>query len=450
MTARSTAIPLLALVTACGKPMTPATPPPPPSASSAASATAPEREAAAIVDALARHDWAAVAARFDPTMRAAVPVDKLSAVWEGVEGQIGRFAAVERTRVEAHGPYQVVLARCRFERGAKVVKVALDAGSNVAGLFVLDAATDEPWKPPPYAIATAFEERDTFVGHDPPLHGVLAMPKGAGPFRALVLVHGSGPQDEDESVGGVKVFKDLAQGLASRGVAVLRYTKRSRALPAGITTVKEEVIDGARAAVDTLRATQGIDVSKIFLLGHSQGGYLAPRIAHEDPRLAGLVILAGSTRPLEDLVVEQTRYLASLAPGAPRLQEAVEEAERLKAAVKDPSLTPDRALPKLAGGMTGAYFLDLRNYRPADVAASLACPILILWGARDYQVTQADFDGWSAALGASPRATLRRYPSLNHLFVAGEHPSTPAEYQQPGHVDARVIDDIATWILQAS
>jgi dienelactone hydrolase len=415
----------------------------------AAPQTAPERDAVAIVEALVRHDWAAATARFDPTMRVAVPVEKTEAVWAQVENRLGRFTGVERTRVETHGPYQTAVVRCGFERGAVVVKVSFDAGSNVAGLFVLDAAADDPWTPPPYATATAFEERDLFVGSAPPLRGVLALPKGAGPLRAVVLVHGSGPQDEDETVGAVKVFKDLAQGLASRGVAALRYVKRSRAQPAGIVTVKEEVLDGVRAAVDALRATPGIDPSHIYLVGHSQGGYLAPRAAHEDPRVAGIVVLAGPSRPLEDLVVEQTRYLASLAPGAPRLVEAADEGAKLKAAVEDPSLTPDRTMPKLAGGMTGAYFLDLRDYRPATVAAALPCPVLVLRGERDYQVSQADFDGWSAALGASPRATLRQYPSLNHLFVAGTGPSTPAEYQRPGHVAAVVVEDVATWVLGA-
>jgi dienelactone hydrolase len=409
--------------------------------------TPSEGEADRIIRALSRHDWATAGARFDPTMRAAVPAEKLSAVWEHAEGQIGAFTGIEHMRVEGKGPYQVAIARCRFERGARVVKISFDSGLSVAGLFVLDGAADDPWSPPPYVRPDAFVEQELFVGNAPPLHAVLSLPRGEGPFRAVVLVHGSGPQDEDESVGAVKVFKDLAQGLASRGVAVLRYTKRSRVLPAGIVTVKEEAIDGARAAIGTLAATQGIDPSKIFVLGHSQGGYLSPRIAREDQRVAGLVILAGSTRPLEELAVDQTRYLAAQAPGAPRLQAAVEEAERFKAAVEDPSLTPDRPMPKLAGGLTGAYFLDLRDYHPAVVAASLPCPMLILRGQRDYQVSQVDFDGWAAKLGSVPGVTLRQYPALNHLFVTGTHASTPAEYQQPGHVDARVIEDIATWIL---
>jgi len=434
----------LALTIACAEPKQPASSPP----AAEPPATPAEHDARGLIDTLARHDWDAVEARFDPTMRAAVPVAKLSGVWGQVEAQLGHFTGVGSTRVEAKGAFQLVIARCLFERGANVIKIAFDSRMNVAGLFALDAAADDPWTPPSYVNATAFDQQDVMVGRAPPLPGVLAIPKGAGPFRAVVLVHGSGPQDEDETVGAVKVFKDLALGLASRGVAVLRYTKRSRVQPAGIVTVKEEVIDGARAAVDLLAGTRGIDATKIVVVGHSLGGYLAPRIAREDSRVAGLVVMAGITRPLEDVVVEQTRYIASLAPGAPRLHEMVEEAERFKAAVEDPSLTPDRVMPKLAGGVTGAYFLDLRDYHPEKVAAALSCPMLVIRGQRDYQVAQADFDGWTAALGGmSSRVTLRQYPSLNHLFVEGTRASTPAEYQQPGHVDAHVVEDIATWVL---
>jgi len=214
-----------------------------------------------------------------------------------------------------------------------------------------------------------------------------------------------------------------------------------------VITVQQEVIDAARAAVDLLVTTPRIDPTRIVVAGHSQGGYLAPRIAHDDARVAGLVILAGNTRPLEELLIEQLRYLDSQAPYAGRLQAQLGDALRFKSEVQDPALTPDRVLkPVLAGGTTGAYFLDLRGYHPEKVSLDLACPMLIVRGERDYQVGEADFEGWKSALGALPRVTLRQYPGCNHLFVAGTGPSTPAEYERPGHVDSRVIEDVAAWV----
>jgi dienelactone hydrolase len=342
-------------------------------------------------------------------------------------------------------PYWLSFARCRFERGEKVVKVTYDSQGNVAGLFFLDPPTEPDWTPPPYVDLSAVEERVVLVGTHPALPGVLTTPKGPGPFPAVVLVHGSGPQDADETIGRVKVFKDLALGLAMRGVAVLRYVKRTRAEPLGVVTVKEEVLDAVHAAVDLLSANPQVDPKRIVVLGHSLGGYLAPRIASEDARVAVLVILAGNTRPLQDLLVDQVRYLASLAP-QPQSSATLAEALELKAAVEDPQLTADRPLPALAGGATGAYFIDLRGYHPEAVAARLSVPMLIVRGERDYQVGQADFEAWKGAVCGEPRVQCKQYPGLNHAFVEGTGPSTPAEYLRPGHVDALVIEDTARWV----
>jgi dienelactone hydrolase len=326
-----------------------------------------------------------------------------------------------------------------------VVRIVYDRNDRVAGLFFVTPPPAPLWTPPPYAAQSTFEERTVSVGTNPELPGEITLPRGAANVPAVVLVHGSGPQDADETVGQIKVFKDIAWGLASRGIAVLRYDKRTYVEPRGVVTVKEEVVDGAVAAIERLGATPGIDPKRILVLGHSQGGYLAPRIARDNPRVAGLVILAGNTRPLEEVALDQVRYLASLSSDAPDLSRET-EALRFKAAVEDPGLTPDSRLPELAGGVTGAYFLDLRSYHPAEVAAKLACPIFIARGERDYHVTQADFDGWRHELSTSPNVTWKQYPPLNHMFVAGSGPATPTEYERPGHVDAALIDDLVAWI----
>jgi predicted alpha/beta hydrolase len=131
-------------------------------------------------------------------------------------------------------------------------------------------------------------------------------------------VHGSGPLDRDETVFANKPFRDLAWGLASQGIAVLRYEKRTKQHAAklgaigGPWTLKEETIDDVLAAVALLRQTAGIEVTRIFVLGHSLGGMLIPRIGTRDAPIAGFIVLAGATRPLEDMILEQTTYLVSL------------------------------------------------------------------------------------------------------------------------------------------
>src|SRR5262249_29401225 len=157
---------------------------------------------------------------------------------------------------------------------------------RIAGLrFRPPAAPAAPYSPPAYVTPASYTETEFTVGSgDWPLPGTLEMPVGAGPFPALVLVQGSGPNDRDETLFGNKPFKDLALGLASRGVAVLRYDKRTKVYQAKLAgvpglTVTEEVVEDALAAVKTLRAQPRIDPARVFVLGHSLGGMLIPRIA---------------------------------------------------------------------------------------------------------------------------------------------------------------------------
>jgi dienelactone hydrolase len=401
-----------------------------------------------LVGALARGDFAGASRSFDPTMHAVLPPDKLAQDWSSIQAQVGAFIALGPFRLEPKGHHWVVIVRAHFERGDAFVRVVFDVRNQVAGLFFRNFDEDAAWTPPPYVVAGAFEEREVRVGSAPELPGILAMPKRAGRFPAVVFVHGAGPQDADETIGGVKVFKDLALGLASRGISTLRYAKRTKIAPRGVVTVKEEVIDAVRAAVDLLSSTPGIDTGRLVVLGHSEGGYLAPRIAREDERVAGLIVLAGPTRPVEDLVVEQARSLASLEPNAPGRQAFVADAEKFKASVEDPALTPDATVRIPPGApVTGAYYLDLRGYRPAEVAAGLSCPMFVASGGRDAQVGETDFAGWKRFLGTAARVTLRHYPALNHQLVAGSGPSTPADHAKPGHVDPALVDDLATWLL---
>jgi hypothetical protein len=277
------------------------------------------------------------------------------------------------------------------------------------------------------------------------------MPAGDGPFPALVLVHGSGPNDRDETILGNKPFKDLALGLASRGIAVLRYDKRTKVYPARLGavanfTVTQEVLEDALAAVKTLRAQPRIDPARVFVLGHSLGGMLIPRIAAGDPSLAGLIVMAGAARPLEQAILEQTQYIAT-ADGkiSPEEQTQIDDAKKLVETVH--ALTPEDATSsRLIAGAPASYWLDLRGYDAPTAAKTVAQPMLVLQGERDYQVTMDEFARWKSALAGRSNVTFHSYPALNHLFIGGTGKSLPAEYETPGHVDEAVLRDIVDWI----
>jgi dienelactone hydrolase len=236
-------------------------------------------------------------------------------------------------------------------------------------------------------------------------------------------VHGSGAHDADETIGPNKPFRDLAEGLAARGIATLRYVKRNRIaqLPAS-ATLDDEVTNDALAAVALARTTPGVDASRIFVLGHSLGGYMAPHIASKDQQIRGIVVMAGNSRTLRESLTDQLRHLTGSTDG---LEAAMQQAP-------------------------GRYRDLLPDYDPTVTARVLMRPVLVLQGGRDYQVNDKDFARWTSALANSPNATLKLYPRLNHLFLEGDGVSMPAEYQNPGRIPAQVLDDIATWVQAAS
>jgi len=411
-----------------------------------------EDRARDLVGKLVAHDFAGAVATFDDQMTAALPLEKLQGVWSQVESQAGAFQRIESVEVKptGSGDARLALVRASFEHAPLLFRIAFRGSDRVAGFFIAPGDTAAAWQPPTYAKLDAFEEKPVLLGASPVLPGTLTMPKGTKPVPVVVLVHGSGPNDRDETIGALKVFKDLAFGLASRGVAVLRYDKRTHVEPtATVRTQKDEVEDAAHAAVAMVQTQPGVDASRVVLVGHSQGGYLAPRIAKADPAIKGLVLLAASTRALEDSLVAQLAYLTTLDPSDAKLASAMEQAKHFKAVVESPSLKPDDAVavPFASSTIPGSYFLDVRDYHPEKVAAALGIPMLVLQGERDYQVTVADdFGAWNAALAHKKNATLRTYPGLNHAFATGDGPPSPADYAKAGHVDQSVVDDIAAWV----
>jgi hypothetical protein len=211
-------------------------------------------------------------------------------------------------------------------------------------------------------------------------------------------------------------------------------------------TVQQETVEDAVRAAARLRHRPEIDASRIFVLGHSLGGYLGPRIAAQDGRLAGLVFLAANARPVEIMALEQNEYVASLGSGpSPETQKRL--ADLRAEVVKVRNLTPGKANPPVLMGLPLAYLLDLKGYDPLAAAKRLAIPMLFLQGERDFQVTMKDFDLWKSALGGRSNATFLTYPALNHLFMAGEGKSTPAEYRVAGNVSAEAVSGIANWLL---
>ncbi|NUS93722.1 MAG: alpha/beta fold hydrolase, partial [Nocardia sp.] len=311
----------------------------------------------------------------------------------------------------------------------------------------------EGWQAPEYVVAAAFTEREVAVGSGAlTVPGTVTTPRGGGPFPAVVLLAGGGPFDRDGTAGPNKNLKDIAWGLASRGVAVLRFDKVTHAHAGQVAattgfTPTDEYVPHAVAAVAYLRGLAEIDADRVHVLGHSMGGRFAPRVAAAEPAVAGLIVLAGDTVPLQWSLVRVVEYLARVDPSAAAVLPTVEAVTAQAELVDSGDFSRATPADRLPFGMSGAYWLDLRAYDPAAVAAELDLPMLFLQGERDYQVTvDADLAGWRAALADRPGVTFRTYPADDHMFFSGTGLSLPADYARPQHVDPEVVADIADWL----
>lgn len=313
------------------------------------------------------------------------------------------------------------------------------------------------------------------------LPGTLTMPEGDGPFPAVILVQGSGPQDRDETIGPNKPFRDLAWGLAQEGIAVLRYDKRTYVYQKEMVnennlTLYDETIDDAVSAVEVLAALEKIDPAAIYVLGHSLGGEALPRIndalakqnqtgAGADAEAAaanegtvadntsdghvlaaGYIFMAAPARPASVSMREQLDFLYSLAPALTQQQEAAKNQSYAQLEMlENIQEQPDDAV--LFGGFA-YYWKDLENYDPVAAATSITAPCLVLQGEEDYQVTLDDFSLWKDAYGNNEQWTFVTYPGLTHLFMPGQKANGSGDYMTPSTVDGKVIADIAAFVTQ--
>ena len=390
---------------------------------------------------------------FTPEGQKVYSVDALTRL----DGQIKSWGAASNIgspTVTRPGPNFVVVIPVSFANQSINFTAAVTPEGKIA--IFLQRPGETAWARPAYVKPDSFKERAVMVGDgDWKLPGTLSVPVGSGPFPAVVLVHDSGPHDRDETVFAAKPFRDLAEGLASRGVVVLRYEKRTRQYAARMAdkpkvTVRDQTEDDALKAIALVRAQPEVNPQKVYLLGHGLSGYLAPRLAQEDGKLAGIIIVDGNARPLEDVMVDQAAYVLAnrQATEGPAVSEA-KQLELVKAnAARVKALEPaDSDSPPIMG-MTAAFILDLKEYNPIAVAKGLNTRVIVIQGERDFEITTKDFNLWKSGLAGRKDTTFRSYPELNHLLVAGQGKSSEAEYRKPGHVAPEAVDDIAKWVAQ--
>jgi dienelactone hydrolase len=338
------------------------------------------------------------------------------------------------------GLISVVTIPVQFSKQNIDFTIPINASGQIVQMYLRPGQT--AWSRPDYVKAGAFQTREVTVGSDEwKLPGTLTYPTGKTGCAAVVLVPDSGPSDRDATIFATKVFRDVAEGLSSRGIAVLRYEKRSRqyALKMSSTsfTIDDDTVHDALQATALVRAQPEIDPKRVYVAGFGVGGYITPRIAEDDGKLAGLILLGAPAHSLEDLTLETAVSLGVTGKQLDSIKQQVAKVKKLEPG--DSDLPPQLGQPV-------AYWMNLKGYDAPELAKKLGIPMLILQGARDFQVRSSEFDSWKSAMAGRKDATLKAYPSLNHLMVAGEGPSNELEYRKPGHVAAEVVEDIAKFV----
>lgn len=399
---------------------------------------------------------------FDSTMKSQITSEKLNTIWSSV---LTQFGELDSSKFLNSNPYQsmtIINSELFFQRGGLVAKIVLDSNNKISGFYMSLSQGKVNFKIPDYAKEDSFTETKVEFGLDGfKISGILTTPKVGKKFPVLILVHGSGPNDKDETIGGNKPFRDIAWGLASKGIAVLRYDKRTFTYAQKIATdtallnnltLKEETVDDALFAEEFLNnnaSNYNLDKTKIYILGHSLGAIAMPIIASNSKFSKGFIFLAGAARPLVELLLEQYNYIFNLDGKISDLEKnkldntamQIENYNKLSSLVKISKDSLPLELPQ-------NYWLDFKKYQFLKLTKTITKPVLVLQGERDYQVTMKDFEIWGSTFKGKKNVTLISYPKLNHLFIYGESKSVPDEYSQSGNVDIKLLNDINDWIIK--
>jgi uncharacterized protein len=397
---------------------------------------------------------------FTDEVKAQLPLDAFSALWPQLTVMCGSFEDLGSLQTQDASGLKVYLQRLNMAKQDLIMQLSVNDAGKIAGINFVPAPKEEETAPKTADLPEGIVEEEVTVGEGEwALPGTLTLPKTGSKFKAVVLVHGSGANDRNETVGSTKMFRDLAWKLAQNGIAVLRYDKRTFVHGSKITpemqstfTVREETVDDALLASKLLASDSRIESKKIFLVGHSLGAMLGPRIVSESNGLfSGMVLISGTPLSLTDIVIAQNYDILSKLTEEQRAAEQPKldaELQKLDAFLK---MSAEEAKAATVFGMPGYYLYEMRKYDPAALVLELKLPTLIMQGGKDFQVpVENGLDEWKKAVGDQEFVTYKLYPELNHPMMA--YTGDPAlqytlqEYNTPANMDEMAENDIINWI----
>ncbi len=447
-----------------------------------------------IIRMLDKGKYTEVISRFDSTMTKAAPEEKLRTIWTSLINQTGKLQEeLSDTTIQYNG-YEIVLVTCKFEKTVLDVKVIFDKESKIAGLFFAphreiatgpetnssntteqsgsadslhEGAQPGNHKAEYISKDVTFENKKANVT----LAGTLTIPDSKGTFPAVLLIPGSGPHDRDEAILGHKIFLVLADYLTRHGIAVLRVDKRGIGKSTGdyAATTTMDFASDALAGVNYLLTVKQVNHRKIGLIGHSEGGIIAPIVADESPNVAFVVLLGGPGVSGYKIILSQLAAIdrasgvsdssvnAALAVEKKLLHIVMTEKDSAKAAgglrrvleteLKQTSGEADANISQLLS----PWYRSFLAYDPVPALRKLKCPVLAVWGSKDLQVPPAEnMPAVEKALksGRNKDFNVVEISGLNHLFQDAKTGS-PLEYGSVKEsISPRALEVITKWILK--
>ena len=404
-------------------------------------------------------DYVLARENFDETLMKMLSEDVLKLTWDKTVAMFGTYKGLSDSITSKKIlEYDVFYRKIYFENITLNVEISVSKTHKVSGFRFIPINNDinsEEYIDADYVDKCKFKEVELIFA-DKILTGKLTLPFEAESRKVpiVILVHGSGPNDLDETIYKSKPFRDIAYGLSSKGIAVFRYNKRTFAdknIDLTTITIEKETVFDVVEAVKLVNNTYKDKFSSIYILGHSQGGYVMPKIAKLIPEANGFILLAANARSICELLLEQYQYIFSL----PENNIDKETIDINKEFYKQIEISCKRILDKeydintsstlLPLNIPASYWLALQDYNPVKDFEKETRDILFIQGGRDYQVTLEDFNLWKSNL-SRPQNKFVLFDDLNHLMQIGKNKSTPQEYKTKNFVDIKVIEEIVNWV----
>ncbi len=411
----------------------------------------PEELSVQLIDEILAEDFSTVWSMGSDELKNAITEEELLASWQTTIATAGAFIEKVNVATEKADGYTLVINYLKYENTG--VKITLTFGEKnvIEGIHINYYTLEDATAKLPETLTESSFTVST-GGYTMP--ALLTTKEENTKDSVLLLVHGSGPNDMNETIMGSAPFRDIAWGVAQHGIDVFRYDKRTFVYSENLAlagdaylTANEEVIEDALSAAKLL-SEEGYE--NIYLAGHSLGGLLGARIISEEPELfAGFISLAGSPRTLSEIQLSQNLAMLETLKGDQKTQaEAIIEAEQAKLASLD-TFTDEELLTTTIFGISAYYVKDLYAYDTMELAKNLDIPMLFLQGSEDFQVTvEEDFNLWQAGLQNKENVSFQLYQGLTHLFTPSPENATHTitDYAAKANVDEAVITDIYEFI----